>query len=322
MRASLPRLRLGPRARFSRISGYTQTGAPVENPQAHPKELSGRAGEGRAGERASGRAGEGARGEGANRTRMPLLFRRAAYNLRGGFLVRPLTIALALGCAGAVLSWMEEMSPEVSAWMPTTIFPSRADPQVAQIILAGIAGSIMTVVSIVFAILLMTLTLASMQFSPRIIVSFVQDRVTQWTLGMFLGTFLYCMGALVAASVRAGGHGVPGDPASDCVRGVAAVFHPSRFAGDQRESYCGPDRVGDGGDHRRHDAVAAAEQSAGVGRAAGITWEAPVASAASGYVRIIEQRGRRRTARGVRHGARARCSRTWSLGFCRLWTSR
>jgi len=33
----------------------------------------------------------------------------------------------------------------------------------------------MTVVSIVFAILLMTLTLASMQFSPRIIVSFVKD---------------------------------------------------------------------------------------------------------------------------------------------------
>jgi uncharacterized membrane protein len=57
----------------------------------------------------------------------------------------------------------------------------------------------MTVVSIVFAILLMTLTLASMQFSPRIIVSFVRDRVTQWTLGIFLGTFCYCMAALPAA---------------------------------------------------------------------------------------------------------------------------
>jgi predicted lysophospholipase L1 biosynthesis ABC-type transport system permease subunit len=45
----------------------------------------------------------------------------------------------------------------------------------------------------------MTLTLASMQFSPRILVSFVRDRVTQWTLGVFLGTFLYCMAALPAA---------------------------------------------------------------------------------------------------------------------------
>jgi len=121
------------------------------------------------------------------------------YNLRGGFLVRPLTIALALGCAGALLSWLEESVPGFSAWVPKWLFPSHADPQVAQIILAGIAASIMTVVSIVFAILLMTLTLASMQFSPRIIVSFARDRVTQWTLGIFLGTFSYCMAALPAA---------------------------------------------------------------------------------------------------------------------------
>ncbi len=131
--------------------------------------------------------------------RLPLWVRRVTYNLRGGFLVRPLTIALALGCAGALLSWMEETVPGVGDWVPRAIFPSHADPQVAQVILAGIAGSIMTVVSIVFAILLMTLTLASMQFSPRIIVSFVRDGVTQWTLGIFLGTFSYCMAALPAA---------------------------------------------------------------------------------------------------------------------------
>ena len=113
------------------------------------------------------------------------------YNLRGGFLVRPLAIALILGCAGAGFSSLEESSIAFNA--------GHADPQVAQIILAGIAASIMTVVSIVFAILLMSLTLASMQFSPRIIVSFSRDRVTQWTLGIFLGTFCYCMAALPAA---------------------------------------------------------------------------------------------------------------------------
>ena len=133
------------------------------------------------------------------RKSLPLTLRHAMYNLRGGFLIRPLTIAVALGCAGAFLSWLEEEFPVTSTWVPTILFPSHADPQVAQVILAGIAASIMTVVSIVFAILLMTLTLASMQFSPRIIVSFSRDRVTQWTLGIFLGTFLYCMAALPAA---------------------------------------------------------------------------------------------------------------------------
>ena len=131
--------------------------------------------------------------------RLPLLFRHVMYTLRGGFLVRPVLIALSLGCAGALLSWLEESKPALSAWVPQMLFPSQADPQVAQVILGGIAASIMTVVSIVFAILLMTLTLASMQFSPRIIVSFVRDRVTQWTLGMFLGTFCYCLAALPAA---------------------------------------------------------------------------------------------------------------------------
>ena len=128
-----------------------------------------------------------------------MLFRQAAYGLRGGFLVRPLTIALTLGAAGAFFSWLEETFPATAARALSAVFPSQADPQVAQVILSSIATSIMTVVSIVFAILLMTLTLASMQFSPRILVNFVRDRVTQWTLGIFLGTFSYCMAALPAA---------------------------------------------------------------------------------------------------------------------------
>ncbi len=131
--------------------------------------------------------------------RISLAFRSAMYALRGGFLIRPFVIAIALGTAGAVLSSLEEAIPAIDAWVPATLFPSRDDPQVAQVILSSIATSIMTVVSIVFAILLMTLTLASTQFSPRILVSFVRDRTTQWTLGVLLGTFSYCMAALPAA---------------------------------------------------------------------------------------------------------------------------
>jgi uncharacterized membrane protein len=133
---------------------------------------------------------------------VPVLFRAALYAFRGGFLLRPLIIALALGAVGAVLSSLEERVPAISAWVPQVLFPSRADPQIAQAILTDIATSIMTVVSIVFAILLMTLTLASTQFSPRILIGFVRDRVTQWTLGIFLGTFCYCIAALPAARAQ------------------------------------------------------------------------------------------------------------------------
>ena len=63
-----------------------------------------------------------------------LLLRQATYNLRGGFLVRPLAIALALGCAGAMLSWLEETFPLLSDIVPRALFPSHSDPQVAQFI--------------------------------------------------------------------------------------------------------------------------------------------------------------------------------------------
>jgi uncharacterized membrane protein len=130
--------------------------------------------------------------------RLARLLRSVMYALRGGFLVRPLLIAILLGAAGAILSSMEEVFPGMSASIPEVLFPSRQDAQAAQAVLSGIATSIMTVVSIVFAILLMTLTLASTQFSPRILISFVRDHSTQWTLGVFLGTFCYCMAALPA----------------------------------------------------------------------------------------------------------------------------
>ena len=98
-----------------------------------------------------------------------------------------------------MFSSLEEARPEIGAWIPSVLFPSRQDPAVAQVILSSIATSIMTVVSIVFAILLMTLTLASTQFSPRILIGFTRDRTTQWTLGVFLGTFSYCIATLPAA---------------------------------------------------------------------------------------------------------------------------
>ena len=128
-------------------------------------------------------------------TVLPLQVRRAIYASRGGFLVRPFAIAVALGAAGLALSSGEAAYRRSGGTPPLSLLPAF-DPQIAQVILSDIATSIMTVVSIVFAILLMTLTLASMQFSPRILLSFVRDRVTQWTLGMFLGAFCYCMAAL------------------------------------------------------------------------------------------------------------------------------
>lgn len=119
-------------------------------------------------------------------------------DLRGEFFVIPLSIALLFGIAGAALSHLEEQMPFLNAWIPSVLFPSKSDPAVAQAILSTIASGIMTVVALVISVLLLTLTLASMQFSPRIIVDFIQDKRTQYTFGIFLGTFGYCLTAMGA----------------------------------------------------------------------------------------------------------------------------
>jgi len=226
--------------------------------------------------------------------RLPLRFRRITYNLRGGFLIRPLAIALVLGGIGALLSGLEEAVPGASDWVPKVIFPSRGDPVVAQVILGGIAGSIMTVVSIVFAILLMTLTLASMQFSPRIIVSFARDRVTQWTLGIFLGTFSYCMAALPAA------HSLP-QPfapvatvlgamllAITCVAWLLFFIHHISFAISVNHIV---DRIASETELIIEEMMRWSRRQGHLeesGMLQAVTWEAPILNEVSGYIRLID----------------------------------
>jgi uncharacterized membrane protein len=75
----------------------------------------------------------------------------------------------------------------------------------ARQILTAIAAAIITVVGVVFSIILVTLTLASTQFGPRMLRNFIRDRGTQVTLGTFVATFVYAV--LVLAAIGTGSHG-------------------------------------------------------------------------------------------------------------------
>ena len=60
-------------------------------------------------------------------------------------------------------------------------------------ILSTLAGSMMTVMGITFSMTLLALTLASSQYTSRILRNFMRSRVTQVTLGIFAGIFVYCL---------------------------------------------------------------------------------------------------------------------------------
>jgi len=61
----------------------------------------------------------------------------------------------------------------------------------------------------VFSITIVTLTLASTQFGPRMLRNFIRDRITQITLGSFVATFVYAILALVSVGPSSHGEFVP-----------------------------------------------------------------------------------------------------------------
>jgi uncharacterized membrane protein len=71
-------------------------------------------------------------------------------------------------------------------------------PDAAREILSSLAGAIITVVGVVFSVMIVALTLASQQFGPRMLRTFIRDRGSQLTLGTFVATFFYAMLTLIS----------------------------------------------------------------------------------------------------------------------------
>lgn len=120
-------------------------------------------------------------------------FRHIYYEQKGGYLFLPVLIMLIFSFAAIVLPMSEENLPYSLRWLEKDVWLAPSDPAIAQLFLGAIAGSCITVLSVVYSVLLIVLTFASIQFSPRILTSFLKDRVSQNTLGLFIGTFAYCL---------------------------------------------------------------------------------------------------------------------------------
>jgi uncharacterized membrane protein len=73
-------------------------------------------------------------------------------------------------------------------------------PEAAASILQAISGSLVTVTSLTFSLTVVTLQLASSQFSPRLLRTFTADRFVHATLALFLAAFAFAL--TVLRSVR------------------------------------------------------------------------------------------------------------------------
>jgi uncharacterized membrane protein len=68
----------------------------------------------------------------------------------------------------------------------------------ARAILSAMMGAVATVLALIFSVALLVLSMVATLFGPRLLYRFLQDWVTQVTIGLFMGTFIYiCLVFLV-----------------------------------------------------------------------------------------------------------------------------
>jgi uncharacterized membrane protein len=111
------------------------------------------------------------------------------------------TVSAVTGAVLAVVAVRIPTPARDGGFVETWIFGGGTDG--ARDVLSTIAGSLITVTGVVFSVTIVALQLASSQFTPRVVGSFLADRVNQVVLGIFIGTFTYTL--LVLRTIQSEG---------------------------------------------------------------------------------------------------------------------
>ncbi len=107
-------------------------------------------------------------------------------------LMIPISAAFASILLSLLAGWLDEVFAH-SGWAKLLF---RGGPDSARSILSTIAASMVTFLGVVFSITMVVLQLASNRFSPRVLRTFLKDRTSQATLGVFVATFTFSLAAL------------------------------------------------------------------------------------------------------------------------------
>jgi uncharacterized membrane protein len=125
-------------------------------------------------------------------------YRNSWHNIQSSLWFLPAV----LGLVAIILSYV---LPQIDTHLPRQIAVHRdwlfyGSPSAARTLLSTLAGSLVTVIAVLFSITMLTLQQASSQFTSRVFQNFTNDRGNQWVLGTYIATFVYCI--LVLRRVR------------------------------------------------------------------------------------------------------------------------
>lgn len=111
-------------------------------------------------------------------------------------------VAAGIALAAGLIEVDTRISGELLAAWPR-LFGAGADG--SRGMLTAIASSMITVAGVTFSITIVALSLASTQYTPRVLRNFMADRTNQLVLGFFVGIFTYCL--VVLRTIRGGDEG-------------------------------------------------------------------------------------------------------------------
>jgi uncharacterized membrane protein len=79
----------------------------------------------------------------------------------------------------------------------------------ARAILSAMMGAVATVLALIFSVALLVLSMVATLFGPRLLYRFLQDWVTQVTIGLFMGTFIYVSLCFLVTHQEGNSHFIP-----------------------------------------------------------------------------------------------------------------
>lgn len=118
---------------------------------------------------------------------------RASFGFPSGL---AMVAGLALGLG------LPEVDGALGIDLPVLSFESQSS---ARSLLETIGTTTVAVAGLAFSVTVVAFTLASSQLSPRVLRNFRRDRLSQITLALFLGTFIYCLALLVRLGISGDG---------------------------------------------------------------------------------------------------------------------
>lgn len=113
----------------------------------------------------------------------------AVYRFRESLFLLPFLVV----SGGVVLALITNAIDDRAGSLHAPAYTLRMNSNAATWLLSTVAGATITTAGVVFSLTVVSLQLASSQFSPRVMRSFIRDRLSQMVIGLLVATFVYCV---------------------------------------------------------------------------------------------------------------------------------